>query len=309
MSIAIITPNRNVSILKQTLQKQIPNIDIQEFPNINNPETVEALVLWKQASNLLHQFPNLKFISSLGAGVDHIIFDTSLPKGIPITRIVDEELTISMRKYILMCVLNFQKDFRQIIDFNKNRIWENQHIVEKKLQVGVFGLGALGKDIAIQLNQIGFEVSGFSNSKKQISNIACYSQESGELDLFLKKINVLICLLPLTAETKGILNLELFKKMQANSYLINVGRGQHLVDADLIKAIDIGQIAGAYLDVFNEEPLPRNHPFWEYEEIVITPHIASITNQENAGQQIAENFRRAKNGEKLMNLVNGILGY
>ena len=309
MSIAILVPDRDTSLLEKTLQAELSNVSIFNYPNIPNSEEIDVLVVWKQPENVLSKFPNLKLISSLGAGIDHILTDKSLPENVPIVRITDEKLTISMRKYILMCILNFQKDIWGIFDFNDKQIWENNHIVEQSLKVGIMGLGALGKDVAISLHKIGFQVFGYSFSEKEIHGIRCFSKAKNEFDDFLRSVNVLVNLLPLTAETKGILNWNLFEKLPDNSFLVNVGRGAHLIDVDLIKAIQEKKIKGAFLDVFNVEPLPKNHPFWAHSEVIITPHIASITNQKNAGIQIAENYRKLKKGEKLINQIDLGKGY
>lgn len=309
MSIAIIAPDRDTFVLQKTLQAIFKGVKIFEYPDIPRPAEVEMVVLWKHPKNFLNHFLNLKLICSLGAGVDHIISDHSLPTEVPITRIVDEELTISMRKYVMMCVLNFQKDIWSIFDFNSRKIWRNNPIVEQSLKVGIMGLGALGKDIAVHLKAVGFQVFGYSFSEKKLPGIRCFSKAKNELDLFLGSINVLVNVLPLTDDTKGILNSTLFDKMVPNSFLVNVGRGAHLVDKDLVDAIKNGNIKGAFLDVFNQEPLPKHHLFWQFSEIIMTPHIASITNLENAGTQIAENYRRMMNGEELLNVINVEKGY
>jgi glyoxylate/hydroxypyruvate reductase A len=309
MSIGIITPHRDTTVLRKTLKNELPEVEIFEYPNIPNPQKIKAVVLWKHSKNVTNDFSELRLICSLGAGVDHIMSDETIPKHLPVTRIVDEALTISMRKYVLMCVLNFQKDIWGIFDFNTQKIWENNHVTEQSLKVGIMGLGALGKDIAEHLEKIGFQVFGYSFSEKRIPGVKCFSKEKNELGEFLDAINVLINLLPLTAETEGILSRNLFERIPNNFYLVNVGRGAHLVDNDFIEAVQNGKIKGAFLDVFNTEPLPKNHPFWQFPEIVVTPHIASITNQKNAGMQIAENYKRMLVGKPLLNEVSPERGY
>lgn len=309
MSIALIIPNRDISILRNALTTLLPSYPIVSYPFIANPEAIKVAILWKHPKNILSQFPNLQLICSLGAGVDHILSDASLPPIIPVTRVVDEGLTQQMRKYLLMAVLSQYKDIFNFYEQKRNRQWFSDFKLDDDSTIGVMGLGVLGKDIAIHLQQIGFKVVGFSNSEKDLSNIRTYTQQNDGLTQFLKQSNILICLLPLTPQTEGMLNLSLFKKMPKNAILINVGRGKHLVEEDLVAAIKLGYIKSAMLDVFSQEPLPENHPFWDFPEIIITPHIASITNQRVAAQQIAANIQRLENGQDLLHQVDRMQGY
>ena len=150
---------------------------------------------------------------------------------------------------------------------------------------------------------------GLSHSVKPINGLKTYSLQKGELQIFLQQSNIIVCLLPLTPETNGILNLQLFEQLPKGAYLINVGRGQHLIEEDLAKAIELGYLKGACLDVYQQEPLPKDHPFWRYPEIIMTPHIASITDQERVGEQIVENYCRLEEGLPLLHEVNRGKGY
>ena len=178
---------------------------------------------------------------------------------------------------------------------------------EIPVKVGVMGVGALGGDVLDKLNYMGFPVFGFGFTEKNDFPYPYFSKD--QLQEFLNEINVLVCLLPLTPDTKGILDLGFFKKCQPGTYLINVARGKHLVEEDLIPALEQGFLSGALLDVYRQEPLPDTHPFWEEEQIQITPHIASVTNPRAASPQIIENFRRLRSNQPLMNLVNRKKGY
>ena len=178
---------------------------------------------------------------------------------------------------------------------------------ELDVTVGVMGVGALGKDVMDKLSYMGFHVVGFGFSEKPNFEYPYYSKEG--LEKFLKEVNVLVCLLPLTPDTENILNTELFEKCNPYTYLINVARGKHLVEADLIKALENGQLAGAMLDVYKEEPLPKDHPFWENNKISMTPHIASVTNPKAAAPQVIENIKRIKENRELINVVNRKRGY
>lgn len=309
MAIAIICPGRDTSILRTSLQAELPGVRIMDYPYMPRVQEVDMAIMWNQPPEVTHDMPQLALLSSLGAGVDHILRDDSLPADIPVVRIVDPGLTVDMRRYLLMAVLHFHKNMPRLLHLQRQHRWGNGNGANIPLRIGIMGLGVLGADIAHHLHQIGFDVYGYSNSPRQLEGIATYSEAKGEMEAFLAQINCLICLLPLTDQTRGILNRDLFGQLPQNSFLINVGRGGHLVEGDLIWALDRGIIRGAFLDVLNEEPPGDEHPFWEYPEIIMTPHIASITDQEAAARQIAENYRRLKNGQPLLNTVDRQKGY
>jgi glyoxylate/hydroxypyruvate reductase A len=178
---------------------------------------------------------------------------------------------------------------------------------EIEVSVGVMGVGALGKDVMDKLNNMGFPVVGYGFSEKPDFEYPYYTRD--HLDEFLKEVNVLVCLLPLTSDTENILNLELFEKCNPNTYLINVARGKHLVESDLTKALEQGLLSGAMLDVYSEEPLPESHPFWDNQKITMTPHIASVTNPKAAAPQVIENIQRIRESRELVNVVNRSRGY
>lgn len=309
MAIQIIAPDRNTDTLKQHLQHYLPGVTIYNDWPEQPRNDVELAILWKQPPGILQQFPNLKAVHSLGAGVDHLISDSSIPLDLPIARIVDEELTTGMRRYVLMAVLNIHKNLRFHLQQQQQKSWSGLQQAATPLHIGVMGLGALGAAVAQDLSQLGFPVSGFAYGPKSLSGITCYSAAQGELSTFLSQVNTLVCLLPLTSATHNILNRQLFAQLPEKSYLINVGRGAHLVEEDLIWAFQQGKIAGAYLDVLRQEPLPPEHPFWTQEGLVLTPHIASVTNQKNAARQIADNYRRLQEGQTLNQSINREMGY
>ncbi|MFN3760982.1 MAG: 2-hydroxyacid dehydrogenase [Algoriphagus aquaeductus] len=306
MSLAIISPGRNPQVWIDALRHHQPDIDIQVFPDIDRPEEVEMALLWQHPPGYLSNFPNLRLISSLGAGVDHILSDPAVPAHMPIVRIVDEKLTWSMTNYVVMGVLNFHRQITRYQADQKRKVWDMSN-PEIPVKVGVMGVGALGGDVLDKLNYMGFEVAGFGFSEKSDFPHPYYSKN--ELKDFLSRINVLVCLLPLTQETEGILNLDLFRQCTPGTFLINVARGKHLAEEDLIPALDQGFLSGALLDVYRVEPLPQDHPFWQESRIQLTPHIASVTNPLAASPQIIDNFNRLKSNRPLQNLVNRARGY
>lgn len=309
MALLIIAPDRNTDQLSAYLKDLLPAVAIYNNWEEAPPAEIEMAVVWKQPPGILQQFPHLKALHSLGAGVDHLTNDPSIPRQLPIARIVDEELTTGMRRYVLMAVLNIHKNLVFHLQQQQKASWSGLSKAETPLRIGLMGLGALGKAVIQDLQQLHFPVFGYSNSPKKIDGINCFSAEKGELSTFLKQVNTLVCLLPLTRTTRNILNRELFAQLPDASYLINVGRGAHLVEEDLLWAFQQGKIAGAYLDVLRKEPLPGDHPFWTQEGLVLTPHIASVTNQENAARQIAENYRRLQAKQSLHNQIDRKKGY
>jgi glyoxylate/hydroxypyruvate reductase len=306
MSIAIIAPNKDVTEWKLKFLENDPSVEIQIFPEINNPSSVEVVLLWNHPEGILLQFPNLKLICSMGAGVDHIMRDKLLPTGIPISRVVDPLLTQSMTQYVIAGILNYKRQFFRYLDNKRNKIWDMSN-PELDVTVGVIGVGELGTDVIDKLISLKINVLGYGNNPK---NIQKYDYFCGnQLNDFLARVNLIVCLLPLTSQTENFLNIDLFRKCKKGTFLINAARGKHLIDEDLLLAIEEGYISGALLDVFRTEPLPKSHPFWENEKVFITPHIASVTNPDAAVKQIVENYKNIKNNKSPKFLIDITKGY
>lgn len=309
MSLLLIAPKRNMSSWKEALLQEDSNIEVEIWPKVRNKEQVQFAVCWNHPKHVLDKYPNLKAVSSLGAGADHLLSDESLPQSVDICRVVSPSLIQQMKEYVLAVVLNIQRNFVHYLRQKDQGKWQvHHHPLAKNFNVGIMGLGELGQPVARQLTQIGYAVSGWSRSKKQLDEVNCFAG-SDELEPFLNSTQLLICLLPLTSKTEGILNLELFKQLKPPAWIINVARGEHLVDEDLIYALDSNILKGAWLDVFSEEPLPEKHPFWNRSNIIITPHIASITPPDEAVAQIVENYKRALSGMKLLHSVDRVTEY
>ena len=200
-----------------------------------------------------------------------------------------------------MAVLNYQRCLYDFQDAQKRNHWAQFEFDEKNLKIGILGIGHLGLDAANTLYRMGFEVFGYSNSRKETIFPSFYGNQLSE---FLNKINVLVCTVPLTPKTKGLLSAKLFNKLAFPTYLINVSRGAVHVESDIINAIEEGKLTGAFLDVFEKEPLPKDSPLWGNPKIKITPHIASLTYAKESIRQALENFQRIENGEKPLNEVN-----
>jgi glyoxylate/hydroxypyruvate reductase A len=309
MALVLIAPDRDMSPWADALEAIDPNLDIDIWPNIDDHQKVQFAVCWNQPKHVLDQFPNLKAVSSLGAGVDHLINDEALPKSVAICRVVATSLVQQMKEYILGAVINSQRNFVKYLRQQDAGKWQpHNHPLAKDLQIGVMGLGKLGRPVAHQLVQLGYNVSGWSRSPKELSDITTFAGKD-QLSSFLNGIQILICLLPLTEETKDILDLNLFKQLDNNAWIINVARGAHLVEEDLIYALDTNILQGAWLDVFREEPLPDKHAFWNRENIIITPHVASITKPTEVADQIVDNYKRVLSGMAPNNLIDPQKGY
>jgi len=279
---------------------------VHVWPTNNNLDKVEVLLVWKPLPlGVIDNLPNLKFISSMGAGVDHLLGDPQIPTNIPVVRIVDSRLKMDMCNYVIMGIMMHQRNFNSLKTNQQKHKWER--ITYQNLRVGVLGLGELGGHLVRTLSSAGFEVSGYSRTTKTIEGVECFSGD--QLTEFLSGLDVLVNLLPVTPLTEGILNASLFNRLKEGCYLMNVARGAHLNESELIESIDNGQLSGAMLDVFNEEPLPSDHPFWSQPKITITPHVASVTTPSSAIKVVIENCKRLKNGDVLLHLVDLQRGY
>jgi len=293
----------------RALKRNMPELEIRVWPEVGDVRDIDVALVWRYPPGDLRRYPNLKLIYSLGAGVDHLLDDPDLPTGVPIARIVDPALTDGMSEYVLLAVLRYHRRLPEYERLQRERQWKKlpqPSAVERR--IGILGMGELGRDVGIKLAALGFRVAGWSRRPKKIMGIESFAGEDA-LPAFLARTDILVCLLPLTPETRGIINAHTLAQLSRGAYVINAARGGHVVDADLIAALDSGHIAGATLDVFTPEPLPPTHPYWTHPKVTVTPHIASLTNPETASVQIAANIRRLFAGRPLRHLVDRMAGY
>lgn len=309
MSVLLVAPGKDVSDWAEELKNQHPGLNVYVYPEDHNAEEVEFAISWKHPRGIFKNYPNLKVVASMGAGVDHITSDPEFPEDVQITRVIDDQLTSDLSEFVLALVLNHTRHLSAYKHQEKEHHWNPlKYCRNKDMKIGVMGMGVIGTATAQLLAKNNFKVSGWSRTEKDCEDITSYSGED-ELDDFLNQSEIIVCLLPLTKQTTGILNKELFEKLPKGAYVINVGRGEHLEESDLIAMIDSGHLAGAALDVFKEEPLPEEHAFWEHERISITPHTASVTQPKSVVPQIIENYERLQEDEPLKNLVEKDKGY
>jgi glyoxylate/hydroxypyruvate reductase A len=294
---------------RAALTRRLPDLDLRIWPEVGDPNDIDAALVWNLPKGELLKYPNLKAILSLGAGVNHILDDPQLPPGIPVARIVDPGLTAGMVEYALLATLRYHRNFDAYEQFQRQRRWSPLPIpVTERRRVGVMGLGEIGGACARALAGLGFPVAGWSRSARTLADIENYAG-AANLPAFLGRTDILVIVLPLTAETRGILNRDTLNAMPRGAYIINIARGAHIVDQDLIAALDSGQIAGATLDVFQQEPLPPDHPFWAHPKVTVTPHVASVTNPETASDGVIENLKRLSAGKPLLHVVDRSAGY
>ncbi|MGD8883686.1 MAG: glyoxylate/hydroxypyruvate reductase A [Desulfobacterales bacterium] len=309
MALLIIPTGIKVSTWVKYFSMLDPDIDIRIWPEVGDADDIEFAFTWIHPQGEFKKYKNLKCIASLGAGVDHILRDPDLPAGVPVTRVVEPSMAQSMSEYAVLGVLNYCRHFDSYRTDQSQKNWQPRiPLLAADMRIGIMGLGQLGKDAAKKLSYLGFPVSGWSQTPKDIEGVKCLAGDDA-LDDFLSQTRILICMLPLTPKTRGILNHKTFDKLPAGAYVINVARGQHLVEKDLLAALESGQLDGACLDVFEIEPLPEDHPFWGHPKIIVTPHISSLTYPRAVAPQIIENYRRTKTGESLLNVVNIKRGY
>lgn len=283
--------------------------DVHVWPDVPEPDAVDIAIVWRPPPGALKTFPNLKAVINLGAGVDALLADETYPASVPLVRMVDPALTRHMSEFVVHRVLHFHRKLHLYDRMQRDHDWR-ELVQDDTLQkrVGILGLGHLGTDAAHRLAPFGFELAGWSRTEKHIDGVDSFYGEAG-LEPFLARTDILVCLLPLTAETEGILNARTLAALPRGAYVINAGRGPQMVETDLLAALDSGHIAGAALDVFCEEPQPDDSPFWDHPKVLLTPHIASLSSATSAAEEIAANIRRIRRGEKPNDVVDLNAGY
>lgn len=277
------------------------------------PDDVHYAAVWKPSQGKLSALRNLRVIFNLGAGVDALVADPSLPK-VPIVRVAVDDLTGRMTEYVVLQVLMHHRQQLYLWNCQTQKRWEpTSQWAAGAISVGMMGLGTLGRDAARALKYLGFRVSGWSASPKHIEGVECYSGPSG-LNDFLKRTNILVCLLPLTPDTRHILNRQVFTQLDRSSplgapVLINAGRGGLQIESDILACLNDGTLGAASLDVFETEPLPSGSALWEHPNVILTPHNAADTDPDEISKYVARQIRRFESGEPLENVVDLVRGY
>jgi glyoxylate/hydroxypyruvate reductase A len=308
--LAILRGGDNSSLI-DAFRSLRPDIDIREWPKLGKLEEIEAVACWSPPPGVCASLPRLALIQSLGAGIDHLQSDPELPRGVTVCRIVDAGATNSMVSYVCWAVVHRQRRMDAVLQARADRHWLRSGVYAVDGHaVGIAGMGQLGSACATALNAMGYTVRGWgASAKNDVPRWMAHFHGSAQLHEFLGACDTLVCLLPLTEQTRGFLSASLFAKLPKGAHVVNVGRGAHLVDADLVAALESGHIAGATLDVFSEEPLPRAHPFWDHEQVLVTPHMATRASASEIARQTLLNLDSLRRGEVPVFAVDRDRGY
>jgi glyoxylate/hydroxypyruvate reductase A len=290
---------------RRLLAPALPQDRFFAWPDVNGGDIDVALVA-THPQGTFARLPRLKLIQSLWMGVENILADTQVPRGVPLARLIDPGMVHAMAETVIASVLDWHRLRYVYRAQQRARTWKWQRqLLPSDRTVGLLGLGELGSYAAAKLLALGFQVCGWSRRPKSIEGVRC----STDLDEVVSRSQALVCLLPLTAQTRGVLDARAFARMPKGGCVINLARGAHVVMPDLLAALDSGQLAHAYLDVFETEPLPADSPLWAHPGITITPHIAALTEPRTAVPKILENIERVRRGEAPLHLVDRGAGY
>ena len=296
------------------LRTLAPHRDVRVWPErLGDPADIAYACAWQAPRGLFARLPRLKAIFSLGAGVDHVVADPDLPD-VPVVRIVDPDLTMRMTEYVVLHVLMHHRRQRRYDAQQRQRLWrEHDQAPASAVAVGIMGLGVLGRDAASALRRLGFRVAGWSRTPKTLPGVETFHGNDG-LDAFLARTEILVCLLPATPATHGILRLEVLRKLERDgaaggAYLINAGRGALQIDADILAALDEGALAGATLDVFATEPLPATSPLWAHPKVTITPHNAAASDPRALVANVLRQIDRLEAALPLEHVIDRGAGY
>jgi glyoxylate/hydroxypyruvate reductase A len=291
------------------IARVFPQMPFRIWPDCGPAEDVRYALVWRPPPGMLARLPNLRAILVLGAGVDSALDDPDLPAGVPVLRLVDAGLPQPMAEYALHAVLHFQRRMPGYLAQQREAIWQRiPWLAAAEWPVGVMGLGVIGNVVAHHIAAPGYPVAAWVKHPRSHEGIEIFAGRE-RFHGFLARSRVVINVLPLTPQTQNILDASAFAAMPRGGYVVNIGRGGHVADDDLIASLDAGHLAGAMLDVFREEPLPAVHPFWRHPKIVVTPHAAAPTIVAAAEAQVIENLRRLERGESPLGTVDRSKGY
>lgn len=293
---------------KALFAEHAPDIEWRAWPDIGDPTDIKYLAAWQAPEDLQTLLPNLQVLFALSAGVDQLDL-SRIPPSLPVVRLLDPGITQGMCEYASFAVLGLHRDMLRYRQQQIARCWQ-AHLLQPahKRRVGVMGLGTQAQQILATLQPLGFALKGWARSAHRIAGVECFAGRE-QLPAFLSQCDIVMCVLPLTEQTRGILDCELFRQLPRGAALINMGRGGHLVEEDLLEALDSGQLSGAVLDVVQKEPARADHPFWDHPQILLTPHIAAMTQPESAFGVLLENIRCFERGEPMTGQIDRNKGY
>lgn len=291
------------------LRRLMPELEIRTDDNPSNTDDVSYCIAWKPKPGSLAALKNLKVVFSMGAGVDGIVADPTFPRHVALSRVVDPTLSQAMTEYVVLNVLYWHRRMSDLEGLQAQKKWRQFGMPRATdIRVGIMGFGVLGQGAATALKALNYQLLGWSATPKAMEGVTTF-HGAAQLDDFLSRSDILVCLLPLTPDTKGILNARTFAKLPNGACVINCARGGHQVEADIIAALDSGHLRGASLDVFATEPLPDTSPLWSHPKIRISPHNAAMTDPASFMAQVANTIRRMDQGLPPENLVDFTRGY
>jgi glyoxylate/hydroxypyruvate reductase A len=292
----------------EALKAVLPDLDFRVHPDTGDPDEVRYALAWRPPEGFFAPFRNLELVVNLGAGVDSLTGRADLPD-VPISRLSDQGMVAMMRSYVIFAVVRYARDIPVFEEGKRRKEWRYVHPRPlERTRVGVLGLGALGSAAAEGLAWLGFDVRGWDLAQRAVPGVKCYSNPT-EWRRFLSDLDILVNMLPLTPDTRGMIDRNVFDTLPRGAKFVNASRGEVVDEPALVEALRSGQIGGATLDVFVVEPLPRDHPFWKMENVLITPHLASITVPQSAARDVAESIRRVHAGESPLHQIDPKLGY
>jgi glyoxylate/hydroxypyruvate reductase A len=302
-------PNYPAETWTTHLRRMMPELDIRSTFDEATASDIAYCVAWKPQPGMLRKLPNLKIVFSMGAGVDGIIADSTFPRHIPLARVVDDTLAQAMSEYVVFSVLYWHRRINDFVALQREAKWRQLAAPRApSIRVGILGFGVLGQAAARALSALNYQLLGWSATPKSVEGVRTFHGQD-QLTPFLNETDILVCLLPLTPDTRGILNAKAFASLPKGACVINAARGGHLIENELIEALDSGHLRGASLDVFQTEPLPATSPLWTHPNIVITAHSAAFTDPESFMRQVATTIRRLDQGLPPENLVDFARGY
>lgn len=309
MVLAYIDQGGPFAAWQRELRRHLPECELRCWPELGDRAEIIAALAWNLPAGAFRDLPNLRLIQALGAGADHLLSEPSVPKDVPLLRLIDPGLTAAMSEYVALQVLRLHRQDLVYLEQQRQGRWrELRQPNAAERRVGVLGLGVLGGEAALRLKVLGFDVAGWSRTERRLRGIATFHGAEG-LRRLLARSEILVCLLPLTPETEDMLDARLFAALPRGAAIVNCGRGRHLVEADLLAALASGQLSAAVLDVCRVEPLPPGHPFWSHPRIVLTPHCAAATNPRTAAPVVAAALRCLAEGKPLPNRVDRLRHY
>lgn len=293
----------------QPIQELLPEAEVVTWDPNGDPVHADYAIVWRPPAELFAREPHLKAIFNLGAGVDGLLSLPALPANLTLVRLEDAGMSVQMAEHVVHQLLEISRNMQVYRAQQAQQQWQlHRPIKRSEWPIGVMGMGQIGARVASTLASLDYQVNGWARSEHSLAGVTTFAGPD-ELTPFLQASRVLVNTLPLTDTTRDLINYDLLSQLQPDSVVINVGRGEHLVEQDLLKALDEGRVAQASLDVFRQEPLPADHPFWQHPNIIVTPHISARSLRESTLEQITAKIRAHAEGQAITGVVDRSRGY